>query len=34
MRDDFCDWCAKYLAFDTFERDDDSALSMNIISKT
>ena len=34
MRDDFCDWCAKYLAFGTFERDDDSTLSMNIISKT
>ena len=29
MRDGFCDWCvkcAKYLAFGTFERADDSAL--------
>ena len=30
MRDGFCDWCvkcAKYLAFGTFERADDSALT-------
>ena len=32
MRDGFCDWCAKcakYLAFGTFERADDSALRTN-----
>ena len=34
MRDGFCDWCvkcAKYLAFGTFERADDSALIVLVV---